>query len=71
MGEREAETEIRQLDEEVVMVSTWVWLTNRCPISRQKLLAEERTVNDEAVDTSLEPGTLQDGYQGELNILDG
>lgn len=59
MGEREIDTEFRQLDEEVVLVSTWVRLDSSYPSLSE---VTYRGKHDESVDKSLYWGTPQDEY---------
>lgn len=59
MGEREIDTEFRQLDEEVVLVSTWVRLDSSYPSLSE---VTYRGKHDESVDESLYWGTPQDEY---------
>lgn len=51
VGERESDTQLRQLVEEVMLLSTWVWLASSCTGSLCQWHAElEGTVDDGSVD---------------------
>lgn len=63
VGERESDTQLRRLVEEVMLVSTWVWPASGCTVSLcQSHVGLEGTVDDGSVDESLLRAPPRDGH---------